>query len=102
MRLKARLRRLQADVDWLKTWGALRAIELQLKLLETQEAMSKAEEARRQGAFERAGCRRPNPPSICKIRPVRWRQRGPQDWDDDREDMVDRCLTEYDPLEGGP
>jgi hypothetical protein len=32
------------------------------------------------------------------IRPVTWRQRGPQDWADDSEDMVGRCLTDYDPL----
>ena len=42
-----------------------------------------------------------SPPSPdMEIRPVRWRQRGPQDYDDDEEDdVVDgtngRCLTEY-------
>ncbi len=32
------------------------------------------------------------------IRDVTWRPRGPQDWNDDSEDMVGRCLTEYDVL----
>ncbi len=32
------------------------------------------------------------------IREVTWRPRGPQDWNDDSEDVVGRCLTDYDPL----
>jgi hypothetical protein len=32
-------------------------------------------------------------------REVTWCPRGPQDWNDDSEDMVGRCLTDYDPLE---
>jgi hypothetical protein len=47
VRLKARIQRLQADVAWLKTWGALRSAELRLEILAAQKAMEQAAEARR-------------------------------------------------------
>lgn len=150
MRLKARLRRLRADVDWLKTWGALRAVELRLEMLEVQRAMERVKAARVAKAAKPAvvrpalrdaplrdapqgevmpierppphpeepcaarhleGCQpaRPEPPPEIiggqppefpeLFRPVTWRKRGPQDWDDDTEDMVGRCYVDYDPLE---
>ena len=33
MRLRARLKRLRAEVEWLKWWGVLRACELQMEIL---------------------------------------------------------------------
>ena len=33
-----------------------------------------------------------------QIRPVTWRQRGPQDYVDDPDDMYGRCIVDYDPL----
>ena len=53
MRLKARIRKLEAEVEWLKTWGLLRACELQLKILEVERAME-AHEAARQAARQAA------------------------------------------------
>jgi hypothetical protein len=39
-----------------------------------------------------------DPPPEMQIRPVRWRQRGPQDYEDDGEDMYGKCIVDYDPL----
>lgn len=39
-----------------------------------------------------------DPPPDMQIRPVQWRQRGPQDRQDDGEDMYGRCIVDYDPL----
>ena len=136
MRLKARLRRLRADVDWLKTWGALRAVELRMEMLEVQRAMERVKAARvakatvvrpavRDAAVPAAPRRevvrlepppKPPPPPPVEpppleiiggqppefpepLRPVTWRPREQQDWDDDTEDMVGRCYVDYDPLE---
>lgn len=39
-----------------------------------------------------------DPPPEMQIRPVTWRRRGPQDHEDDGEDMYGRCIVDYDPL----
>ena len=64
MRLKARIRRLQAEVEWLKTWGALRAVELQMEMFEMQREIERVKAER---AAE-AATRRPAPP--CSVLPV--------------------------------
>jgi hypothetical protein len=44
--LKARVRRLQADVEWMRWWGRLRQVEHRMKLLEIQRAREAAEKRR--------------------------------------------------------
>ena len=39
-----------------------------------------------------------DPPPEMQIRPVTWRRRGPQDYEDEGEDMYGRCIVDYDPL----
>lgn len=40
-----------------------------------------------------------SPPSPdMEIRPVQWRQRGPQDYYEEEDDSYGRCITEYDVL----
>jgi hypothetical protein len=40
-----------------------------------------------------------DPPEHMQIRPVWWRQRGPEDYaEDEAEDWVGRCKVDYDPL----
>jgi hypothetical protein len=46
MSLKARLNRLDAEVEWLRWSGRLRAVELQMDLVAAQRARTKVEEKR--------------------------------------------------------
>jgi len=39
-----------------------------------------------------------DPPPEMQIRPVTWRRRGPQDYEDDEDDMYGKCIVDYDPL----
>ena len=42
MSLRARIRRLERDVEWLRWWGRLRAVEMRMKIIEIQKGMEKA------------------------------------------------------------
>lgn len=46
MSLKARLNRLDGEIEWLRWWGRLRAIELQMDLLAARRKLAKAKEDR--------------------------------------------------------
>jgi hypothetical protein len=61
MRLKARLRRLERDVEWLRFWGALRVIEMKLELIEKQKALEAHRERRAQAERRPPPCPRPSP-----------------------------------------
>ncbi len=52
MRLKARLGRLEAHVEWLRFWGALRVVEMKLELIAKQKALEE-HKARREEAVRR-------------------------------------------------
>lgn len=39
-----------------------------------------------------------DPPPEMQVRPVTWRTRGPQDYEDDEDDMYGKCIVDYDPL----
>ncbi len=45
MSLRAQIQRLQRDVEWLRWWGRLRAVEQRMKIREIQRAMEKAQAA---------------------------------------------------------
>jgi hypothetical protein len=47
MALKARIRRLQVDMEWMRWWGRLRRVELQMELLARQRAIEAAQAKKR-------------------------------------------------------
>ena len=54
MSLKARLNRLDSEIEWLRWWGRLRAIDLQMDLLALQRKRAKMEEDRERAKKEEA------------------------------------------------
>ncbi len=169
MSVGTRLKRLEAQVEWLDENGALRLLEIEWKLLQMKEQISARDPAlaRRLGFLpepakplqpaprpldeevriapppeptkphpeerrvaarlegsEPAPRSRPilrdaslrsapqdeaapvplvqpftyDPPPEMQIRPVTWRRRGPQDYEDDSDDMYGKCIVDYDPL----
>lgn len=84
MSLKARLNRLDNEIEWLRWWGRLRAIELQMELLAFQRKRAQMEEGRaraveveeqrraaaRREAIEQEKRRREPPPVLPKLPPL--------------------------------
>jgi hypothetical protein len=54
MSLKARLNRLDGEIEWLRWWGRLRAVELRMDLLAARRKLAKAQEDRVRAEKEEA------------------------------------------------
>jgi hypothetical protein len=118
MSLKARLKRLEAAVEWLEFDGMLRACELRLELIDKKREIAEHDSAFAAARGWIAAPPKPSPPQLpprvvpppapppkteawthdppehMQIEKVTWRMHRPQDDLDDEEDEYD----EYDVL----